>query len=797
MGADYVQCKSNSGSIADVPLQSQGARDRNAFSEDIQAMSRAKAEPTTLLANSAQNSAKEEGDERPLTPRKLRAHDIATAKAPQISGGEWQKHTSNNDVLNLDVVHDGGSSAADFFVPRDNPVPIARPSGFGSRIALCLGLPCWSDNYPPSPKDTRTETVPTPAPGPPPKAKPKGPPPPPKAKAKGKAPPPKAARSGSAPPGIWHGFTPPPGWKAGGVVNWNPIRQQQLLEGSIWQRVNKTIEDRGRHLLDKETLNVGFLRSVDKKEGKKKKEKKNERRILAPKEAFVADVLHKQLSRQGLTDVERLRLIVGVPDPKLAKANRDDEFGSSSSLNSSNILSTDEDTDSSSSDSSEDTETDPETTDADALQKKKEFEVTEDSLNTLVLFLRCAEFCEDKFLEDKEERPQSFQGDKAELPLAAADRLLRALLTKVGSFSLLESRVKIASTMTSFSREADELERPLRKGIEASRKVINSSAIPVLLEGVLLLGNYVNSTSSSLGSAAGITLESIAKLAHSKSLVVSRKNSDGPSSSPQRTNALEKLVRQLQHIQEPEWLPTLLSELQECGAASGLDCVASTTMVKDLGGRVEAIQAMSTRRTLVVSGEATEQFAGRLNRFTVYANPRLMLLEGLIREMEQCTVQMRKHFAEPQSSTLSSMLRNLALLLDFLPTKADPEPSEAMTKAAAMPKTATTPKLPATPLRRGSDASIRTSSPRTKAKAPPAPASKSAAKAKGAPLRSRLSTAPARETFEELAPPRRQMSQPAGVDQPVEPTTLHRQMSQPACGNEPTSSNDDDTRRGA
>ena len=54
--------------------------------------------------------------------------------------------------------------------------------------------------------------------------------------------------------------------------------------------------------------------------------------------------------------------------------------------------------------------------------------------------------------------------------------------------------------------------------LTAAWTIIDSKAMPILLEGILLLGNSVNASSKNLGGAVGVTLESLTKLAHTRCL---------------------------------------------------------------------------------------------------------------------------------------------------------------------------------------------------------------------------------------------------------------------------------------
>mmetsp|Transcript_142718 Transcript_142718/g.248879 ORF Transcript_142718/g.248879 Transcript_142718/m.248879 type:complete len:581 (-) Transcript_142718:95-1837(-) len=486
-----------------------------------------------------------------------------------------------------------------------------------------------------------------------------------KGKGKGKgrvpAPPPKRPERSTSSPRMdaapaWKGPQPTEGLKSARVVNWNPIRHTGLLEGSVWQQVNENLEQRGHHLVSKEILNSAFMRSADELSKKdnataSRRARDREHRILPAREALVGDLLHCQLARQGLTDLDRLCYIVGVvldkPDsPEAETRDSDDSSSSQSSGQRSPFSDTDSDSDTSSED-----EPEPE--------KQDRSPLAEESLQTLLTFLRLAEGVEDKL--------KSLSDASLSTPLAAPERLLRELLLKVGPVSLLRSRVQAMLRVQCFPREADNLERIMRSGIQAARAVVESKALPVLLEGVLLLGNYVNSSSNSLGSALGVTLESLVKLEHTRALAAQSPSEGATKESEKAANALCLLVRQLQASQDPEFLDTLICDLQGCRVARELECSAASLSVKDLEAQVHALEVcLESFPSCPAGEEPPASFPARLKRFNIYAKPRLAMLRSLEEDLQSATVAMRKYFAEPATTPLNKMLRSLATLLDVL-----------------------------------------------------------------------------------------------------------------------------------
>mmetsp|Transcript_146669 Transcript_146669/g.258520 ORF Transcript_146669/g.258520 Transcript_146669/m.258520 type:complete len:720 (-) Transcript_146669:61-2220(-) len=529
------------------------------------------------------------------------------------------------------------------------------------------------------------------------KPKAKAPPPPPKsAKAKGPPPPPPKAKQPS-----WKGQKPAPQWKTDKVVNCNPIRQQGLLEGSIWQQVNQTIEQRGDDApLCTDTLNSAFMRLADESTKKRdsltsrmrRRKKVQKQRVLPQKDTLKADLLYTQLVRKGIADVQQLLSIVGTrppqPEAEIARGYSESSLSSSSSTSSSeSTQSTDSDTDSERS--------------SKAAEKSEDAEngvaLNEDSLQILLDFLHLADGHEDQLV--KMSGPDESAGDaagnlavtpgfaprlaaadvktrrasgvKPQLPLAAAEHLLQQLLLQVGPAALVQSRVSLMLAVLRFPKEADHLENIMRRGIDAARCVVNSTALPKLLQGYLHLVNYVNHSSKQLGSAQGVTLDSIAKLAHTRCRASLQKEGvqHTKRTLPKPTNALDLLVVEVQNKQEPTWLATLTSDLEGCRSACDLDYEALSLGIKDLDTQVAAIEERlrSLKASRDDSSEPPALTAARLSEFVASAYPRVAALRSLKEELESATADMRKYFAEPATSPLPAMLRSLATLLDALP----------------------------------------------------------------------------------------------------------------------------------
>mmetsp|Transcript_134007 Transcript_134007/g.244434 ORF Transcript_134007/g.244434 Transcript_134007/m.244434 type:complete len:545 (+) Transcript_134007:113-1747(+) len=466
-----------------------------------------------------------------------------------------------------------------------------------------------------------------------PKAKPK-----PKPKAKAPPPPPRKTlkRPTSTPPAPWKGPKPSSGTKSERVVNWNPIRQSGLLEGSIWQQVNETIEQRSQHLIPQELLDKAFTRSEEtqSRPPPRHRHKRSETRVLPPKEALMADLLHCQLAKQGLADLNCLRSAVGGLAADVQSTSSGSSYSSSSS---------------SSCDSS-DSESDSGTEDEMEEEKQESTPMDEEALQTLLTFLSLAEGIEEKLTK--------VSGESTTMPLAASERLLQQVLTRVGPASLVQSRVQAMLSAASFPKEADELEKTIRSGIKAAEAVANSKALPVFLEGVLVLGNYVNSASQALGLARGVTLDSIAKLAHTKALPDEMATNGNMQARQKSTNALCLVVRQLQKTQGPVWFSTLMFDLEGCRTACKLLCKADTSGVQKLAACVSAVEKCFISRGTVPTHHV---------QFMAYASARLATLRILEEDLSSATVSMRRYFAEPEKTPLSAMLRNLEAILEVLP----------------------------------------------------------------------------------------------------------------------------------
>eukprot|EP00928_Gymnodinium_smaydae_P063779 TRINITY_DN47272_c0_g1_i1.p1 TRINITY_DN47272_c0_g1~~TRINITY_DN47272_c0_g1_i1.p1 ORF type:complete len:472 (+),score=62.26 TRINITY_DN47272_c0_g1_i1:833-2248(+) len=244
--------------------------------------------------------------------------------------------------------------------------------------------------------------------------------------------------------------------------------------------------------------------------------------------------------------------------------------------------------------------------------------------------------------------------------MAPSEQFLQGLLVDIDEIDLLKKRVRTALNMCRF-QEASALEDSLLRGSTAVRSVIESRAIPVLLEGVLLIGNYVNASSSSLGGAIGITLESLAQLANTRCK---------SERSTQHVNALQFVVLHLQHT-NPNFLQALATDLDPCRRAREVDSRTLKETVDNLTKQVQTVEELAKDCGSPSSdGKVPEAFSPlRLQTFLEHALPKIKRLAKLVSDVEQATKDLQLWFAEPESTPLSEMLGKLTRLRDALPVE--------------------------------------------------------------------------------------------------------------------------------
>lgn len=439
-------------------------------------------------------------------------------------------------------------------------------------------------------------------------------------------------------------------------MNWQPIRQPKRWEGSVWQQVYEGMQHRGdeAQLPDAEWTNAFMRRcetmeaattsqgdhSVNPAASPKAAQKPQPPRILQGKAAFNADLRFAQLSRLGFDTVTRLSWAV-VYSP--TRASGIDCAGSSVA--------------------------------------SEESEVPEEALEALLGLLHCADGYEDLFVTVQEGHGGTSPASPTPVPMPPSEELLSQMLVQTGRLRGLQSWVADALCVERMPEEICGVERRARASVEAVRAVMASRALPQLLEGVLLLGNYVNSSTQSLGGAVAVTLDSLAKLAHTRCLqsdsVTDRVNSSPSCRSAQPSNALSLLAGQLQEKYGCTFLETLITELENCSSVRDVDPKAIQVAVRDV---LAQVQSLESRIATSDCGETPPSLGTtRLQSFLANLRPQIEALESLAAEFVAVTAGCRKHFAEPNTCTLPEMLANLTSLLEPLRAARLPSVADAVT----------------------------------------------------------------------------------------------------------------------
>lgn len=496
----------------------------------------------------------------------------------------------------------------------------ARPEGGGAQSELAAdGLPVPAAPSPPrdAPEDKRKLR---------PRPKAKAPPPPPRATRIGAAGAPvqssSSAEAGDAAvhrPTLpqWRGPAPPPGWRSERVVNWQPIRQSGRWEGSVWEQVYANLQQGSFDLLPSSDLNMAFLRGPD-DQGRSNRRCDGAtgaestapaRRILSGGLSLSADLRYAQLVRLGFRTAESLQWAIG-------------HDGATAQLVASAP------------------------------------ELPEEALEALHDLLVAADGYEGQLLESGQRVEDS--------QLVSSEALVRDVLLTAGPLKSVLARVSLALSMARFPAEAGSAEAHVQAGINAIKAVRSSSMLPKLLEGILLLGNYLNAGSRALSGAVGVTLESLAKLAHTK---------PRPGADSVNSNALSIIMGHLMQRHGPELLCSLLRDLDGCRSGRDLDPMAMEQAVERLRNQIRAVETRSRSEgdcdcpTLAPALQRT-----RLLTFLEGAAPRVRALESLVAELDTETLQLQRHFAEPKETSLADMIRSLASLADALALIRPPEP---------------------------------------------------------------------------------------------------------------------------
>eukprot|EP00930_Biecheleria_cincta_P099425 TRINITY_DN9104_c0_g1_i1.p1 TRINITY_DN9104_c0_g1~~TRINITY_DN9104_c0_g1_i1.p1 ORF type:complete len:1072 (+),score=246.31 TRINITY_DN9104_c0_g1_i1:149-3364(+) len=437
------------------------------------------------------------------------------------------------------------------------------------------------------------------------------------------APPPKAKGPGKGhaePLPQWQKPEISKDWQPDRVVNWKPINKTQL-QGSVWEQVHDALGDKSTPAQLSEALLSRFMRKASEAAENQQSKKpgvrdvgqwKPERtRLLSSKHALVADIHHALLLRKGVQTSKDLAWILG---PGGVDASVDEEH----------------------------------------LACAKP--ISEDNLEALLGLLGAAS-TEEKKLRDA--------GSAVE-DCAKSEAFLLKLL-EIGRLDELQMKVQMGLDMARFSGRAEELKRTLELALSAVWAVIDSKALPLLLEGILLLGNAVNAASKHLGGAVGVTLESLTKLSQTKCIPAKpeRGKTKKASSTSHVETALEVLV---QHVEQahPGFINDLADDLNACHEARDCDQSAVSTSVQELTAHVVRVQRFAGSNAT----DAPDAFSPvRLRHHLEEADHNIEHLKMLLIELDDAAAGMRQWFAEPPSSSLQYMLKALAALRESLPVQ--------------------------------------------------------------------------------------------------------------------------------
>lgn len=446
--------------------------------------------------------------------------------------------------------------------------------------------------------------------------------PPGKAPARCKAP--SAVRLGPDALPRWSGPVPEPGWKSERLVNWQPVRALDRFEGSVWQRIHDGMRD-GALPLSERILRFAFARADDCTQVRKNVKISGDAvaRRLPGKQALSVDLLHANLSRAGIHSPSQLSWAIGVQR------------------------------------------------EASELVVDSQEELSDDVLESVLCLLRLASGKEECLCE----APLEGRGghDRASTKLAPAEAFLQELLRSLGPAIRLVPKLEMALDVARFDTEAANLEEQMRIGLSTVSKVLKSVALPSLLEGALLLGNYVNANNKALGGVVCVTLDSLPKLAHTRCVPSDASEGVG------YQNALDLLVWHFQR-KEPDFLDMLSSDLEECKKSGDLDQKVIADAIGGLEKRISSIAEVVRKNTNQVDEAYSRPEAlspDRLNKFLVKARPNLQALQLQFEELDKATCDLRKYFAEPASSNFTDMMQSLTALYEALPLRENNAASRA------------------------------------------------------------------------------------------------------------------------
>lgn len=480
-------------------------------------------------------------------------------------------------------------------------------------------------------------------------------------------------------------------------MNWQPIRQPGRLEGSVWEKVHAQIRARGSGELsnkdERDELNRAFMRPANAKcRSTSPCSRGPRRRLLAAKESFTADVLYSHLARVGFANPTSLAWALGAPVRRPpARSTTPTPTGSRSKSSSSLEVpvpvvprlalhevqtvsdspvfaaALSESWTDASSESDSDSGTESSGGSSSCLSSScsapstpaagEDCAAREQTLEALVGLLQAAGPAEE-VLRDEAGRLEKEQ-------LVATDDFL-VKLTSLAPLSVLLWRVNAVGAVLRFPTEAAYLRTQLMQCIDVCETVVKSTAFPMLLEGVLVMGNYVNAGSVTLGKAVAVTLDSLAKLMHTKCGAV------GEAPKPGVANAFSLLVQQQEESRGPHFRSLLVAELQKCRAAKDCEPAFFEEGVKRLDAQVAELEEKmkSSCTSPPGTGEPAVLKAKHLELFLSTARPEVEELRAMVDHLKQASERFRAYFCEPPTSSLPRMLKILASLLDAMPLAA-------------------------------------------------------------------------------------------------------------------------------
>eukprot|EP00439_Symbiodinium_sp_Y106_P051350 s100_g6.t2 len=202
---------------------------------------------------------------------------------------------------------------------------------------------------------------------------------------------------------------------------------------------------------------------------------------------------------------------------------------------------------------------------------------------------------------------------------------LRQILQSV-PLQELQCRVQLCLDIARFPLKAADLESGLDLALSAAWSILDSRAVPILLEGILLLGNSVNASSKNLGGAVGVTLDSLTKLAHTRCLPAKQAGNKSKKASARAESALEVLAIHLDEANEG-FMKNLASDLDACHAAKDFDRTLMDGLVQELATQTKQMKQSLQADTTSAQAAATSH--ARLSSFLEVADPKVAHLQPL------------------------------------------------------------------------------------------------------------------------------------------------------------------------